>query len=478
MAGSVQLANGAQCICGNNDAVTFRHYYDNDEHLGFYCLICKREYLKEIFILDDVKKEKGNVIELGREEYYQAERLDQVDSGVHTVHPRKTPIDNLDLFGEYLKPGDHIAWERPYIIWHHALVIDIDVVSGKVRVIHWHGKTSADSKIQEQWIVLKEQYGSLYRMDYEEDILKENPLSLVIARARSRLGDVGYQFFGDNCEAFVTYCKKGIEKSQQVVALLKTLCDHVKTVLANVPTKSLEKGLGKIAKRCIQSPVGKSGTAEAIEKLAKNCQWVGFGLVIITEGCLTIWDLKELYDARQDGTLSRKDFMEQVFTRVTEAFCAGALAALGGLVAGWGGLFVGIIGGTVGKLAGKWIGPRVGRVLTSIIRPNDRAVKSIEDLHLGDQIVFYGTILHPRHHCIVLWHDEEKNEVNVIHNTYEFGVRQEFVKFVPPFYKVSYQEDCYPPEKVCERAISKLGINDYNILTYNCKHFAEWCKKK
>ncbi|XP_031568694.1 uncharacterized protein LOC116303309 [Actinia tenebrosa] len=479
MAGSVQLANGARCICGNNDATKFRHYLDRDrdhEHLGSFCLKCEREYVKAEFILDDVKKDEANVLELGKEEFYQAERLDTTD-GVHFVHPRKTKIERLDLFGDYLKPGDHIAWERPYIIWHHALVLDIDVANGKVQVIHWHGEgiSKTGAIIQEQWIHLKQESGILYRMDYEEDILKENPLRLVIARARSRLGDVGYRFFGDNCEAFVTFCKKGIKKSQQVVALMKLVSDQVKMVLGNIPTKIVTKGLAKAS----FENIGKVGSAEAMEKVAKNCQWVGFGLVVIIEGCLTIYDLKKLYDARKDGSLSGNEFMEQVSKRVTEALCAGVPAAFGGLVAGWGGIFVGIICGTVGKLIGSQIGKYVGREITRVIRPNDRAVASIKDLHLGDQIVFYGTIVHPRHHCIVLWHEEEESKVNVIHNTYEFGVTQEWVNFVPPFYKVSYHEkECYPPNEVCSRAISKLGTNDYNLLTYNCKHFAEWCKKR
>lgn len=479
MAGSVQLANGAQCICGNNDAVKFRHYCDRDDddkHLGSFCLECKREYLKEIFILDDIEKDGANVLKLDREEFYQAERLDTTDSGVHDVHPRKTPIENLDLFGDNLKPGDHIAWQRPYSIWHHALVSDIDVVNGKIRVIHWHGKFKTDARIQEEFIDLKKQSGTLYRMDYEEDILKENPLRLVLARARSRLGDDGYQFFADNCEAFVTYCKKGIEKSQQVVALLKKLHDHVKIVLGCIPAKFVTKGL-EIAKATFEN-AGKVGTAETVENIAKNCQWVGFGLVIIIEGCLTIYDLKKLYDARKDGSLSGNEFMEQVSKRVTEALCAGIPAALGGLVPGVTGIFVGIICGVVGKIVGSLIGPYVGRAITKIIKPNDRAVTSIEDLHLGDHIVFYCTIAHPRHHCIVLWHEEKENKVNVIHNTYKFGVTQEFIKYVPPFYKVTYQEkECQPPEEVCSRALSKLGTNDYNIITYNCKHFAEWCKK-
>jgi hypothetical protein len=318
-------------------------------------------------------------------------------------------------------------------------------------------------------------------MNYEEELLEENPVRLVIARARSRLGDIGYEFFGDNCEAFVTYCKKGVEKSQQVHWLLKVVSDRLKVLLSDIAVKLSKKGC-KIAKASFLPSLEYGGNviaAETIENIANCCQWVGFGLVIVFEGYMIIYDMEELYKARKDGRQTRKEFMEQVTTRVTEAICAGVPAALGGLVPGFGGVFVGTICSNVGKILGSWIGPHIGRAITSLVKINDRAVTSIEELHTGDQLVFSGNIVHPRHHCIVLWHDEEKNRVNVIHNTHKYGVTREWIDFVPPFYKVIYQkqEECRTPEQVCERAISKLGVNNYNLVTYNCKHFAEWCKK-
>lgn len=474
--GSVQLANGAQCLCGNNDAVKFRHYKDNDEILGAYCLKCKGEYLQESFLLGDVATDQRNAeLELGMKKLYRrAEIIDQTDSGVHMVHPQKTKIE--DRNGKDLKPGDHIAWERPYIIWHHALVTAIDPVSGKVQVIHWHKDMEKNCKILEEWIDLDKQLGTLYRIEYDEDLSKMNPTPLVLARARSRKGDNGYSFFGDNCEAFATFCKRGVEKSQQVVHLMKGIGDRVKVALADLPVRAVEQGI-RIAQAAFVQNL-EVVTAETIEMITQTCQWVGMGLVVFMEGCLTIYDLHVLYESRKKGDLTRKQFLEQASKRVTETILTAVPAALGGFVPVVG-IFVGMIGATVGKLAGAWIGPYVGKVLTNMIRPDDRAVQSINDLHLGDHIVFYGNFAHPRHHVIVLWHDEKNTSVNVIHNTYESGVKQEWIKFKAPFYKVIYRDDqCLPADKVCNRAILKLGTYEYNLLTYNCKHFAEWCKKK
>jgi hypothetical protein len=83
-------------------------------------------------------------------------------------------------------------------------------------------------------------------------------------------------------------------------------------------------------------------------------------------------------------------------------------------------------------------------------------------------------------HCIVQWYDEETNRINIIHNTEEDGITQDWVDFVEPVYKVIYEENlvCYTPDEVWTRAVSMLGENKYNSETFNSKHFAQLCAKK
>ena len=38
------------------------------------------------------------------------------------------------------------------------------------------------------------------------------------------------------------------------------------------------------------------------------------------------------------------------------------------------------------------------------------------------------------------------------------------------------QYHLFSPEETVERAYSRLGERDYNLLTNNCEHFAIWCK--
>lgn len=472
MEGFVHLANGAKCIqCDNSDASKFRRYYDGDELLGAFCVKCECEYLKEALL---VSPSKENCLYLGKENFYKKTvAIDTTDSSVYMVHPARTEITNVSLCADYLKPGDHIAWKRPYVIWHHALVTAVDTERNKVRVIHWSSQKGERAQITEELIDLKKERGNLYRMDYSEEVIKENPPRLVLARARSRLGDKGYDLFRDNCESFAAFCKKGVERSQQVRWLRKWMVDQLKKALGSLAGKSLQ-----LLKASLLPQTVKVSTAEAVEKVANNLQWIGFGLVVAIEGVITIIDIKKLYRERKDGNLTRKVFIEEVTKRVTEAILTSGLAAAGGLVAGPAGIFVGIIGGMCGKLVGSWLGPKIGRAITKFIKTDDKAVKDITKLQTGDHIVLYRHFAHPRHHCIVLWHDGI-SKVNVIHNTFHDGVKQEWIDFVDPVYKVIYDEkDCHSANEVLARAVSKLGESSYDLITYNCKHFAAWCKKR
>ena len=206
--------------------------------------------------------------------------------------------------------------------------------------------------MKRQELDLKTQLGKLYHMDYNEEVIKENPPRLVLARARSRLDETGYNFLTDNCESFATFCKVGVQRSQQVRWTWKGIVDQLKKALAG----SL---IGKSCQvlRASIFPSVEVTTAETIEAIANNHQWIGFGLVVLFEGIITIIDIKTLYKERKNGSQTRKQFSGEVTKRVTEAILAGGLMAAGGLVAGPGGIFVGIIGGTCGKVIGSWVGP-------------------------------------------------------------------------------------------------------------------------
>jgi hypothetical protein len=44
-----------------------------------------------------------------------------------------------------------------------------------------------------------------------------------------------------------------------------------------------------------------------------------------------------------------------------------------------------------------------------------------------------------------------------------------------PVQIVDHPEAQYAPEEIVQRARSRLGENDYRLLTNNCEHFCNWC---
>ena len=436
---------------------------------------------------------------------------------------KKIDLDNaLDI----LEVGDHITWQRPYIIWHHAIVSGVDKENGLLKVIHWNNVSRGSSpQIMEEDISLGDQSGAneLYQIEYGEEMTKANPIELVIARAKSRLGNTGYKALGDNCEALGTYCKIGVMESCQTMWVYNKVKTIVTETLVNV-VKGVVKGGCVVAKEYVKAgskaslqqvgsvsveeglkAVGKVGGAELFERLCKGTDVVGAGVVIVFEGVVCVWELKEYYQKREKGGLSMSEFVKTATQRVVEALCGAGLAvslglagqaggaALGaaagtfiipGIGTAIGGFIVSIVGGVVGSFGGRaigsLIGAPIGRCLARQIGTDDSAVR-IEELLPGDQIVSYGNLLHPRHHAIVVSRTQDQSKVRVVHSTYGKGVVEEEVDFIEPVYKVIYHEQkCVPPEKVIERARSKIVDDAYTYsLVWNiCKHFAQWCKLK
>ena len=47
---------------------------------------------------------------------------------------------------------------------------------------------------------------------------KPFPPVIIVDRAKSRLGEKGYNILFDNCEHFTTYCRNGVKRSEQAFA--------------------------------------------------------------------------------------------------------------------------------------------------------------------------------------------------------------------------------------------------------------------
>ena len=123
-----------------------------------------------------------------------------------------------------------------------------------------------------------------------------------------------------------------------------------------------------------------------------------------------------------------------------------------------------------------------------------KLVSSLDDLESGDHIAFHRIGGSFWHHAIVDVVDKRSEKLFLIEysNTVKGFLKDNFClpknpamakvyRKEYPFVEVTavhlmLHECCYPAETVVERARSKIGENGYNPFTYNCEHFAMWCK--
>jgi hypothetical protein len=104
--------------------------------------------------------------------------------------------------------GDHIRVSRQGY-WHHG----IDCGDGTV--IHYVGPDREKKRCAAVRRTTLQEFcrGCSFRVVPYRGC---DGLELVMSRAEARLGDAGYDLFGNNCEHFAYWCKTGQKRSRQV----------------------------------------------------------------------------------------------------------------------------------------------------------------------------------------------------------------------------------------------------------------------
>ncbi|XP_038050854.1 uncharacterized protein LOC119724006 [Patiria miniata] len=490
--------------CAYHNKATFegQPYYHGDQLLGVRCAGCGQEWLQERFLFQPNNDNTRHYVNVDNVVLKKQLKMEVESDPAFQVSGSRTMSKNFKFEGDSLKVGDHIAWHRPKGYWHHAIVSE---VGNEVKVIQWaRDKKARKMERKEDEIDLQNQEGPLFRIDYSDEVTKINPSELVIARARAMLYAPGkYHLLRDNCEAYASYCKTGFAQSCQVVWLTHVLKICASTMMAILSRCFCDASL-VVLKECTEQLANlfSEGTVdisiEACQISFDGFYCVGAGVALLIEGIWCVYDLSKIYHKRANGEISRVDFVQRSIQRAVEALvkagCIGGSVAgsFGGMAIGMlicpgigtvaGFLIGGIVGGVVGGIfAGAVItplGPWIARKFASCIGRDDRAVE-IGDLQRGDHVVFYGFSLHPRHHAIVVDCDPVKGKVRVVHHTYKNGVVEEVLDFIPPVYRLLYDNDCAAPDEVIERARSKIGDETckYSLAFNNCKTFARCCKE-
>ena len=353
------------------------------------------------------------------------------------------------------------------------------------------------------WFNIYEERGELYRVDYGNVVEEENKKKLTIARAFSMIGRVGYNVFTENCEHFARYCKVGFGVSMQACHCINL----VKRSVNNVLQSGLADGLPEEPFSFVGNAVVSCTSAEAINDALNGMDMIGAGVIVFIGGMYMIWDLSKIHSQKKKGDISRKEYVKSVIGRITEAICSEAITVafrfageIGGGYAGGmlgtlicpgvgtaigeeigafiGGVVLGSLGKLLGHAIGKYSSNLIGGAIVKVIKRDNVAVKKMNDLKRGDQVVLYVRLSHPRCHVLVLEHDGA-SKIKVIRSTYGRGVVEEWITFIKPIYKVVYQDnECRSVEESICKARLEIGKRNYNLFSNNCKHFASKCKLK
>ncbi|XP_052814529.1 uncharacterized protein LOC128241564 [Mya arenaria] len=295
---------------------------------------------------------------------------------------------NADHIGtniEQLKPGDHIAWERSYIIWHHAIV---ESCYKDLKVIEFSEEDGV-FKVHHKCITnIASENDRLFRINYPKPVIDGNPPDVVLDRANQMIKQhERYNLFSNNCEHLATYCKTGKRTSYQVkwakkkavevacVSMISATCEGVKAVAEHgirartvfaasksVPTKAAPQ-VGQTLARNTSVSRGAGKIASKSSRLSKIVDKFGTGLRI----CYEVWcagnDIYKYAQQRDKGFISGSHANQLLTERVSEGIIGGIASHYGGALALKHGA---LLGAKIGSLAGP-VGTAVGAVAGSVV---------------------------------------------------------------------------------------------------------------
>ena len=227
-------------------------YYSGDEHIGFVCQSCWKEWLLERFVQDTEEEP----VHHDENTYLSPKRN---ISSVRENNQFQVTTSREEIIDEYppesLEPGDHVMWHRGLGYWHHAVV---EKVKGTVVNFIEYKPTDSDFEIiRSEKDFAEKKNLPLSLVKYADDVCESNPAELVLARAKSLLGSKGYHLLNRNCETLATFCKTGVKSSQQKGWLKKKLKNILHEILTEFGLENIEECVPHVSKYYIKDTEGK-----------------------------------------------------------------------------------------------------------------------------------------------------------------------------------------------------------------------------
>ena len=284
--------------------------------------------------------------------------------------PVKTHVRVTNL--NQLQPGDHIAWDRCYAIWHHAIVMCVETDSQEIVVVHNSGglkdkRNGKMASVRQETIQVNCTADFLYLYRYNDD--ECYPPEEVFDRAVECLNQ-SYNPFKYNCEHFARWCKAGLKCCLQ----MEKFCQRLKMgssslvkfieewtlvalrILGNSETMGQILATGaKGAREAIKDQLGTvAGSTKLFRYLGLGTMIGSIVLSIATE---VIFFIYKLFNAKKAADNKEKPWDE--FQRdIVELIFEGLFGLGGGLAVGYGFSLipcVGLVLSPLGYLLGNWI---------------------------------------------------------------------------------------------------------------------------
>ena len=289
-------------------------------------------------------------------------------------------VTNLDQLGR----GDHIAWDRSYAIWHHAIVVFVETDSQEIVVVHnsgglKHKRNGKMVSVREETVKVDCTTEFLYLYQYNDD--ECYPPEEVIERAVECF-DQSYNPFKYNCEHFARWCKTGLKcclqmegfsqrfkmGSSSLVKFIEEWTLVALRILGNSETMGHILATGADgARAAIKAELGTvAGSTQLFRYLGLGTMIGSIVLSIATE---VIFFSYKVYKAKK--AVDKKEMPWAEFQRyIIQLIFEGLFGLGGGLGAGFGfslipfaGPFVSPLGYLLGNWIGRYLGAWVGRLV-------------------------------------------------------------------------------------------------------------------
>lgn len=284
-----------------------------------------------------------------------------------------------------LRRGDHIAWDREYLVWHHAIVTNVHAKSNEVTVIHNSGGIKdlpnghiASVRVETIKVNCEQDFLYVFRYDESECFSPQE----VIERAVQRL-DECYDPFNNNCEHFARWCKSGLKYSLQrqefddrlkmgASAFVKVLEESLMTAVRFFGnSESLQDILGigsKGAWAIIEARLGSA--TNNVRGLQIGTIVMGIMLAIVTEiifFCCKTFQAKRETEANVMPMEVFRRFIIQLSVEGLVGLGGGLGVAFGMSLIPYAGPFLSPVGYVLGNWVGRFIGAFTARITVRIL---------------------------------------------------------------------------------------------------------------